>query len=160
MPQRVRRRRLLIPLAVAGALLAAVMSPGGYDSAGSGSTAPREAAATRLALPDALTRSDLGGSRADAFDARSWAPPPPPPAAPPPQAQVQPEPSPNPYRIAGTTAQDGAVRIYLTNGQRIYEAVPGQMLDDDYRIKSASREGVVLLHVLLGVERRIEADPK
>lgn len=143
-----------MPLAVAGVALAAVLAPGREQaSAGSGSTAP--AAATQLALPEALPqRSHIDAPRADAFSALSWAPPPPPPAPPPPQARS--EPPSNPYRIAGATTQGRAVKIYVTNGSRIYEAVPGQMLDDDYRVKSARREAVVLLHVALNVEQRIE----
>ena len=74
-----------------------------------------------------------------------------------PSQPVRAEPPPNPYRFAGIATQDGAVKVFLASGERVYEANAGELLDDAWRIKSVRRDSVVLLHVPTNVEQRIEA---
>jgi hypothetical protein len=147
-----RRTWALIALAGGTALLA-YFAPQGAEpglraaTAGAGSTAPQAG----FAIPDKLPkRRAIRTSKKDLF----WAPPPPPP---PPAAPEAPPPPPhNPYRFAGTSAHNGALQIWLGTDKRVYEARAGEMLDDDWRVQSVSREAVVLLHVPRNVEQRIE----
>ncbi len=89
----------------------------------------------------------MGEPRGEPFGSRSWNPPPAAPvASAPPLAPPAP---PNPYKVAGTVLQDGAKRVFLTKGDRVYEARQGEELDGGYRIESIAADHVVLLYVPL-----------
>jgi hypothetical protein len=151
----------LITVAGAGVAAAMLSGPEGSSSAGSSSGAPlephgraqvdrRAAAAPPLALPQ---RPGIGGLRADLF-----APPPPPPpspaaASPQTAAPVAP---PNPYRFAGTARFGDSLQILLARGDAVVEASEGEMLDELYRVRTATDEGVTLIYVPLGIEQPIQ----
>ena len=48
------------------------------------------------------------------------------------------------------------MKVWLGVDNRVYEARPGEMLDEVWRVKSSSRDAVVLLHVAAELEQRIE----
>ena len=123
-------------------------------SADAGSTSGPAAPASRI--PQRLPERGGPGGSGDLFEFRSWTPPAPPPAALQPSQPVRAEPPPNPYRFAGIAMQDGAVQVFLSSGERVYEAKAGEMLDDAWRIKSVQRDSVLLLHVPTNVEQRVE----
>lgn len=149
-----RRTWALIALACGTALFAAYSARRGADEpllAGAGASAPSRSSAT---IPGSLPERDvLQGQKADLFAPPYVAPPPPPP---PPPLAAAPEPPPNPYRFAGIATQDGAVKVFLASGDRVFEAQAGEMLDDFWRVKSVRRDSVILLHVPTNVERRVE----
>jgi hypothetical protein len=123
-------------------------------SAGAGSTGGPAALASRI--PQRLPERGGPGGSGDLFEFRSWTPPAPPPAAVQPSPPARAEPPPNPYRFAGTATQDGVVKVFLSSGERVYEAKAGEMLDDAWRIQSVGHDWVVLLHVPTNVEQRVE----
>jgi hypothetical protein len=91
--------------------------------------------------------------RADLF--APPAPPPPPPAAASPQAAAPAAP-PNPYRFAGTARFGDSLKILVARGDVVVEANEGEVLDDLYRVRSATDEGVTLIYVPLGIEQAVE----
>jgi hypothetical protein len=150
------KRRTWALIALAGGTAAlAYFSPRGADEASAGaaagSTAPPGSGFT---LPASLPeRRSIAAPKRALFGV----PPPPAPAAPPVVAEAPPAPPANPYALAGTSSQGGVLRVWLGIGNRVYEARPGEMLDETWRVQSASREAVVLLHVPLNLEQRLEA---
>lgn len=108
-----------------------------------------------LALPQ---RPGIGGSRADLF-APPAPPPPPPPARASPQDAAPSAPPPNPYRFAGTARIGERLMILLARGDALVEAKEGETLDDLYKVRSASLEGVALVYAPLGIEQLVAAMP-
>ena len=102
------------------------------------------------ALP---ARAALGAASGDPFGAPvmpvhraagAKAEPPPAPVAPP-----------NPYTVAGTVVQGGTKRVYLLNGDRVYEARQGDELDGGYRVETIATDQVVLLYMPLGKKEQL-----
>jgi hypothetical protein len=156
------RRRLLL-LVVAAAPLALLLAGEDPDearqAAASGATALSPAPAAQRADPyETLPRRRPIGKagEGDAFGPRSWAPPPPPPS----RAKREPAPPqapPNPFRFGGTTLHGGKLKTFLLDGERVYEARPGEELDRGYRVESVSPEQIVLVYMPLGIRYTIEA---
>jgi hypothetical protein len=151
-----RRTWALIALASGTALLAFLAPRGAEEvsSAGAGATAPAKSGpGIPAGLPE---RRPLAAPKRDLFGLPPA--PPAPPASPLPQ-QLAPAPPPAPYHFAGTSSQGGQggkVTVWLGVDNRVYEARAGEMLDEVWRVKSVSRDAVVLLHVALNVEQRME----
>lgn len=144
-------------------------SAGGSSSTGSSSIAggPRSAPSDpagrahdrRASSSPALTlpqRPGLRGSRASLFDAPAPAPPPPAAAARQTEAPAAP---PNPYRLAGTARFGERLMILLARGDALVEAKEGELLDDVYKVRSATPEAVALVYAPLGIEQLVEAMP-
>jgi hypothetical protein len=148
-------RRLAILAAGAAAVGLAWLAPaereGDIALPSPAKTSSSAAPASRLAaLPE---RDALGAARGDPFGAKAWTPPQP--AAAKPAASPPPLAPPNPYKVAGTVVQGGTKRVYLLNGDRVYEARQGDDLDDGYRVESIAADHVVLLYVPLGKKEQL-----
>jgi Tfp pilus assembly protein PilP len=78
------------------------------------------------------------------FATRSWTPKPA--AAQKPEA---PKPPPNPYRFAGTVQHDGARKVFLLLGDRVFEAKEGEYLEQGFRVQSVTDDAVTLVYVPL-----------
>lgn len=57
---------------------------------------------------------------------------------------------PNPYKVAGVLVQEGASRVFLAKGDRVYEVKEGEALDDAYRVEAIGPAQVTLLYLPLG----------
>jgi len=148
---RLRRRWLLALLVGVGAVSAALL-PSSPDDAIHAPVA--SAAIVEPPAPlDLPRRQTLGRARGDLFAPTSSARPPQLPA----EVDEPPQPSapPLPYRIAGTIAYDGALRLVLAAGDRIYEAKVGEMLDGHYRVEAVAADSVTLLYTPLGIEQHL-----
>jgi hypothetical protein len=105
--------------------------------------APRTASQLER-LPE---RTPIGEQRGELFGARTWASPAP--AAPKkvePAPEAEPAAPPNPYKVAGTLLQDGAKRVFLVKGERIFEVRPGDVLDGGYRVQEIAGAHVELVY--------------
>jgi hypothetical protein len=152
---RLVRKSLRWPLiAVAGILVgaAALLSDPKEESSSAGSGKARIASSPPLSLPQ---RQGVSGSRFDLFDARSAASPAPP-AANVPAPPAAPGAPPNPYRFVGTARFGGSVKILLARGDVVVEANEGEMLDELYRVRTATDEGVTLVYLPLGIEQAVQ----
>src|SRR5262245_53368072 len=109
-----------------------------HASRGSAAPAHPAFASSLAALPQ---RAGIGEPAGKLFGARSWIPPV---AKVPVAPAAVPAAPPNPYRFAGRVVQDGVVRIFLANGDRVHEVKTGEELDDGYRVESVSGEQIVL----------------
>ena len=96
-------------------------------------------------LGDERPRRELiGAPRANLFATRSWAPPAP--------AQAEaPQPPPNPYRFIGTAVHDGAQKIFIALGDRVFEVKPGEKLEQGFRVQSATPQSVTLIYEPLDI---------
>jgi len=74
-----------------------------------------------------------------------------------PHAAAQPLP-PMPYRVAGNVVDDGAFRVALAKGDRVFIVREGDVLEDGYRVESVRADVVTLLHMALGVRRDLRVD--
>jgi Cohesin domain len=159
-PLKPRTRKLGIIVAGAAVVALAWFAPPGSDdvalpakggAAKASSTQSRDA--SRLAaLPE---RAAIGKQRGEIFGSTAWTPPPakvPPVEDLPPVEVIAP---PNPYKVAGTLVQEGAKRVYLVKGDRVYEAKQGDELDEGYRVESIASDHVVLLYVPLGKKEQL-----
>jgi hypothetical protein len=95
-------------------------------------------------------RAALGEQQGALFGSQVWTPPPQIAAHPVASAPSVPIMPPNPYKVAGTLIHDGVKRVLLLKGDRVYEAAPGDELDDGYRVDSIASDHVALLYVPLG----------
>ena len=155
------RSRLLIALGGLAVLVVVIADPRGDKpvlvaaepkTPSSGLAAKISTAPLVVQLPQ---RREMSEPRRDPFAARSWDPPP----APTPQVQAQPQPQaapPNPYRFTGTALHHGRLKVFLADGDRVYEARPGEELDNGYRVESVNAEAVVLVHAATGTQYTIE----
>ena len=100
-------------------------------------------------------RAGMGVLGIDLFGSRSWAPPP----AAIPQTVAAAVPPPLPYRYAGMLAQGGEVQVLLARDDRVVPAIPGQILDGDYRVESVSAQEIVLLYLPLNARQTVPAGP-
>jgi hypothetical protein len=150
-----RTRRLWILAGCAAVAALAWFAPPGAEDTGPSAnksagavkpSAPPRETSQLAALPE---RATLGVQQGELFGSNAWTPPasaaPDAPSAPP--VPVMP---PNPYKVAGTLIHDGAKRVYLLKGDRVYEATPGDELDEGYRVDSIAADHVALLYLPLG----------
>jgi hypothetical protein len=152
----VRKRRLSIVVAGVAAVALAWLAP---PQGGSGVVLP--AGTKGFAEPGRETthvatlpqREALGAAHGDLFGTKIHA------AAAQHAAKPAPAPAPvappNPYKVAGTLVQGGAKRVYLLNGDRVYEARQGDDLDGGYRVETIADDHVILLYVPLGKKEEL-----
>lgn len=122
--------------------------------------APRPAAepAVTAGSPAPILRKDAdaapapvpAASASTLFLAQSWerkpppAPPPPPPApAPPPAAP------PLPFRFMGRLDDGATVKVFLRNGERVYAAAVGDVLDGQYKVARIDPRELTLVYLPL-----------
>jgi len=109
------------------------------------------------AQPESSTlpkRQPLGEQLGELFGSRTWTRPSP--AAPAPARVEEPIAAPpNPYKVAGTLVQEGAKRVFLVKGERIYEARQDEDLGDGYKVVSIASDHVVLLYMPLGKKEQL-----
>jgi len=127
-----------------------VGAPAKGSAGASRSPAQLHESARVAALPE---RAPIGEQRGELFGSKSWTPPVS--AAPAVAPAVEPVVPPNPYKVAGTLVQAGAKRVYLVNGDRVYEAKQGDDLDEGYRVEAIASDHVVLLYVPLGKKEQL-----
>lgn len=151
-----RKRRLSIAGAGLAAVALAWFAPPGRGpelSLPAERTPSSHANATPSRLAALPPREALGAARGDPFGAQVLAAhrpaaakhePPPEPVAPP-----------NPYKVAGTVVQGGAKRVYLANGDRIYEARQGDELDGGYKVETIAADHVVLVYTPMGKKEEL-----
>jgi len=158
-----RKRRLSIAAAGLAAVALAWFAPPGREpelslpadrlsslpGAAKGESSPSPS--SRLAALPA--REALGAARGDPFGAPVV------PAHRPAAAKHEPPPAPvappNPYKVAGTVVQGGAKRVYLLNGDRVYEARQGDDLDGGYKVELIGGDHVVLVYVPMGTREEL-----
>lgn len=102
------------------------------------------------ALPE---RAPLGAPRGALFSA-----PPPPKPAPKPAAQVaepKPVPPPMPYRVAGRIVHNGANKVVVAKGERVFTVAEGDKLEGGYRVERVSADEITLVYEPLGMSERL-----
>jgi cohesin domain-containing protein len=115
---------------------------------------PKATAPERLAaLP---TRDPIGKPRGEPFDSRSWAPPAPRSARTVVEAPPKPVAPAVPYRIAGEVTHDGAARVVLAQGERIFSVAEGETIDNVYRVESIKSDGVTLVYLPLNERQQVQ----
>jgi hypothetical protein len=149
-----RWRWSLISLAAIATGVATFVAPDGGKTVEVAAPAQRPAEATPAVLRqpapavdrvvDLPFREPIGRQRGDMFATRSWTPKPA--VAQKPEA---PKPPPNPYRFAGTVQHDGARKVFLLLGDRVFEAKEGETLEQGFRVQSVTEDAVTLVYVPL-----------
>jgi hypothetical protein len=145
-----RWRWSLISLAAIATGVATFVAPDGGKTVEVAAPAQRPAELTQAVLRqpapvvDLPFREPIGRQRGDMFATRSWTPKPA--AAQKPEA---PKPPPNPYRFAGTVQHDGARKVFLLLGDRVFEAKEGEYLEQGFRVQSVTDDAVTLVYVPL-----------
>jgi hypothetical protein len=169
LPELLRNRRLLLPVALAGLLLAAFLAadPAGWlqipdEDESTISHAVRENPDARVAAP-AIAASGISGSAAvavvasapaDIFAVRTWEPPPPPPDLSPPPP---PPPPPLPFRFIGRVAEPGKkIAFMLAEGQRIFVVSVGDLIGSTYRVESFENGQLFLRYRPMNVRQALD----
>lgn len=160
MDKQARKRWTVLGCALALTLLA-ILYPVDETPAARGERAPRSAAAVAAANAPVAERApaELETVDVDPFAPRNWQPPAPP--APPPAptavaAVLNSEPTapagppPLPFQYMGRMNDDGNIVVYLSHGDQIFLAKPGELLEGTYKVIETSALQVALLHVPSG----------
>src|SRR5262245_9273606 len=100
-------------------------------------------------------REALGAARGDPFGAQQAPHPAHRPAAAKHEPPPEPAAPPNPYKVAGTVIQGGAKRVYLMNGDRVYEAKQGDELEGGYKVEIIGGDHVILVYTPLGTREEL-----
>ncbi len=85
------------------------------------------------------------------------APPPPPPAAP--ASVPEAPPPPFPYQWIGQVEEDGSTRIFLAGPQRLWVVVPGEVLDERWRVEGIDAGRLQLTWLATGAGITVAARP-
>lgn len=117
-----------------------------------GADASRSEDTAEKADPVPLRLTENLGER-DLFAAKSWyVPPPPPPPAPPPPPSAPPM----PYTFMGQFYEDsGKLIVFLAKGDVAYTVSEGDVIDNLYKVESATPRQLVLVYLPLKIKQTL-----
>lgn len=113
------------------------------------SAAATPADAPRTAPPPLGTAPRMTQASADLFAPHSWQPPPPPPPEPAPVAEAPAVAPPLPFRYLGRLEEDGAVAVFLAEGNQHPRLVRQGDSLPNYRVDHITAEGMQLTYLPL-----------
>ncbi len=106
-------------------------------------------------LGEPLQRT-LDDAPVDIFKGKSWYVPPPPPPPPKPAPPPKPTAPPMPYAFMGSyLGEDGRLVIFLTRGDRVITASPGDVLEGTYRVENITAGQLGLIYLPLNIRQTL-----
>lgn len=148
-------------------------APAGWNAAAQAAAATRAAppVAARLAATPAAPSTVTSPPPRDTVRApwpplaaaalAAWTPPPSARPLPPPPAASQPAPPPPafPYRWIGQLEEDGRLRIFVADAQKLWAVGPGEMLGPSWRVDGANADQLQLTWLPTGAAVSVAARP-
>jgi hypothetical protein len=118
------------------------------NAAASGDGAQRE-------WRERLRRPPAGSPGNSLFETKSWLPEPPP-QRPVVRAPEPPRAPPFPYQFLGRLETEGKPRtVYLTKGNEVYAAMPGEVIEGTYRVVDVTAESMEVTYLPLNMKQQI-----
>jgi hypothetical protein len=130
-----------------------------YVGAAEGSAAVPDSAAPNAATSgewrERLKRPSASAPGNSLFETKSWLPEPPP-QRPIVRAPEPPRAPPFPYQFLGRLETEGKPRtVYLTKGNEVYSAMPGEVLEGTYRVVDVTAESMEVTYLPLNMKQQI-----
>jgi hypothetical protein len=162
-----RNRRVLIPMAMAVAIIALVSTYKTGSAENIKAEPGRQATRNTLALRHAgngdldlnrLRRETGGIENINVFESVSWYVPPPLPPAPPPAMPLPPAPPqapPLPFTFLGRYQDSAKPLFFLLQGDIILTVSAGETLDGNYRVEGLDGPSLIFTYIPLGIKQSI-----